>query len=97
MSAMAEARGSSGRPRIVFGDLNDIKSNQEKQGGSTRSENSFATFRHMLSTNGLHDVKMVGGKYTWVGQRHFYSVKTKIDRAIVNCEWLDIFPNSWIF
>lgn len=52
------------KSRLVLGDFNDIKGNHEKLGGPIRSEASFAPFRNMLSVCGLHDLKVVGGKYT---------------------------------
>lgn len=80
------------KPRLVLGDFNDIKSNAEKIGGLVRSENSFKIFRRMLQSSGLHDLKTVGAKYTWYGQRYTHTVQSRIDRAVASAYWLDAFP-----
>lgn len=45
---------------------------------------------------GLQDVKTIGGKYTWVGKRSKYSVMTRIDRVLANCDWLEIYPMATV-
>lgn len=90
-----ETRYFLNRPRILLGDFNDIKDNSEKSGGPKRSANSFTQFRRMLNVLGLHEVKMVGGKYTWMGKR-YQPVKSKIDRVVANANWMDIFPKAHV-
>ncbi|CAH2034975.1 unnamed protein product, partial [Thlaspi arvense] len=34
--------------------------------------------------------------YTWTGTRHLYTVKTRIDRAVANYHWLDMFPTAYV-
>ncbi|CAH2046568.1 unnamed protein product [Thlaspi arvense] len=82
-------------PRLVFGDFNDITSNDEKAGGRLRSESSFEAFRSMIASNRLHDLQTIGGNFTWVGSRHAYVVRSKIDRAMVNTLWSDLFPSAY--
>ena len=84
------------KPRILIGDFNDIKGRKEKQGGVTRSVASFNLFNQMTSVLGIHDVKTIGGKFTWVGKRSRYSIMTRIDRALANCDWLDMFPAATV-
>lgn len=72
----AEAGLYQSKPRLVLGDFNDIKTNEEKSGGPSRSEASFKTFRQMLNSSGLHDIKTIGGKFTWTGHRSHYHIKS---------------------
>lgn len=46
-----------------------------------------------VATNGLVDLKILGCFYTWnKGGNHTYKVWSKIDRMMVNLEWLATFP-----
>jgi len=74
------------KPRLVLGDFNDVKSNDEKMGGPKRSEASFNLFRRMLSVSGLHNIKTMGGKYTWAGQRYSHAIQTRIDRVVASAD-----------
>lgn len=80
------------RARVVMGDFNDIKSNDEKQGGPRRAEASFRPFRSMLSICGLQEVKTFGERFTWAGNRHQHAIKSKIDRFLATSTWQDLFP-----
>lgn len=96
LTRIREAGIVNNKPRVVLGDLNDIKSNDEKDGGPRRDEYTFNTFRRMLNTLGLHDLRTVGGQYTWMGQRKQYTIQSKIDRVVANAEWQDLFPKACV-
>ncbi|KAH0902445.1 hypothetical protein HID58_041948, partial [Brassica napus] len=78
------------------GDFNDIKRSGEKQEGIPRTVRSCSCFTRMLTVLGLHDVKTLGGRFTWFGKRSNYSIMSKIDRAVANCNWLDIYPSATV-
>ena len=67
MIGLAEAGILSSKPIVALGDFNDIKSNEEKSGGPKRAEYTFNTFRRMLNATGLHELKTIGGNFTWIG------------------------------
>lgn len=75
-----------------MGDYNDIKSTTEKLGGVKRSVSSLNLFTQMLSVLGLQDLKTFGGKYTWMGKRSKYTIMSRIDRAVANCNWTEMYP-----
>ncbi|CAN6865275.1 unnamed protein product [Brassica oleracea] len=66
MIGLAEAGILSSKPIVALGDFNDIKSNEEKSGGPKRAEYTFNTFRRMLNATGLHELKTIGGNFTWI-------------------------------
>ncbi|KAG5414824.1 hypothetical protein IGI04_002391 [Brassica rapa subsp. trilocularis] len=61
------------KPRLLVGDFNDIK-NGEKKGGIIRSIMSCSLFNRLISILGVHDIKTLGGKYTWMGKRSKYTI-----------------------
>ncbi|XWS30732.1 hypothetical protein CRYUN_Cryun23aG0013800 [Craigia yunnanensis] len=50
-------------------------------------------FRDMIKSCGLNDVQFQGQKYTWYGVREGELVKKRMDRVLVNLEWLEEFHN----
>lgn len=80
----------------MLGDFNDIKDNTEKEGGVRRSEASFSLFRTLISVTGVQDLKTIGGLYTWNGNRSKYNIRTRNDRAMATCEWLDLYPTAHV-
>lgn len=83
------------KPRLLVGDFNDIK-NGEKKGGIIRSIMSCSLFNRLISILGVHDIKTLGGKYTWMGKRSKYTIMSRIDRALANNHWMDMYPSATI-
>lgn len=53
MISMVEAGMYRSKTRLILGDLNDIRCNEEKQGGHLRTESSFALFTSMINISGF--------------------------------------------
>lgn len=67
--------------------------NSEKCGGPARAEGTFCAFRSFLSQNDLFDLKFTGSFLSWRGKRHSHLVLCRLDRAICNSAWMDLFPS----
>lgn len=83
-------------PWLVMGDFNEIRSNDEKDGGPKRPERSFIDFRRMIATCDFHDLKAIGNKFSWVGKRKTHTIRSCLDRTMPNSEWLALFPSAQI-
>lgn len=79
-------------PWFLIGDFNEIVDNSEKCGGSIRAEGTFVAFRSFLSSNDLFDLKHSGPFLSWRGQRHSHLVRCRLDRAISNSNWTELYP-----
>lgn len=79
---------------FIMGDFNELLHNGEKTRGNVRSESSFYDFRQMIRTCNFSDVKTVGNRYSWAGQRVIHYVTSCLDRTMGNIEWHDQFPSS---
>lgn len=79
---------------FLIGDFNEFTDNSEKTGGVERPESTFVPFRSFLSACDLFDVKHTGNYLSWRGKRHTHLVHCRLDRAIANSMWSDIFPNA---
>ena len=84
------------KPRLMVGDFSDIKCNSEKQGGIRRSVTSLSLFTIMLAALGLQDLKTFGSRYTWMGKRSKYTIMSKLDRHVANCDWMEMFPSAHV-
>ncbi|XP_013583274.1 uncharacterized protein LOC106422427 [Brassica napus] len=78
----------------VTGDLNDILSNDEKNGGSIRLEGSFSSLRTFFSEADLFDLQHTGDPLSWMGKRGNDVVRCRLDRAVANTRWAECFPSA---
>ncbi|CAA7062291.1 unnamed protein product [Microthlaspi erraticum] len=81
-------------PWFLSGDFNDIINNSEKEGGPIRDEGTFSDFRTFLSEGDLYDLRHSGCCLSWRGRRNNHLVKTRLDRALSNNEWAELFPSG---
>lgn len=79
---------------FLTGDFNEITDNSEKSGGRERPESSFVAFRIFLPSCNLFDIKHTGNFLSWRGKRNTHLVHCKLDRALANSTWSDLFPNG---
>lgn len=92
-NAISSLRPAAGRPWFLTGDFNEITDNSEKKGGPERAEGTFCAFRTFLSKNDLFDIKHYGNFLSWRGKRSSHTVQCRLDRAISNSEWMNVFPS----
>lgn len=78
----------------LTGNFNEITDNSEKSGGRERPESSFSAFRTFLSSCDLFDIKHTGNFLSWRGRRSTHLVHCRLDRAMANSAWSDMFPNG---
>ncbi|KAL5570730.1 hypothetical protein UlMin_020327 [Ulmus minor] len=87
---------SSTFPWLCGGDLNEILFNHEKHGGIERAHYLMSNFRETLNYCGLADLGYRGPKFTWCRGKATNLVQERLDRMLGNCEWMDLFPNSYV-
>ncbi|KAK9751050.1 hypothetical protein RND81_02G238000 [Saponaria officinalis] len=74
-------------PTILFGDFNEILSNNEKEGGVMRHGRQMEAFRNALDDCALHDFGFTGNKFTWQrGKEVGRMIRERLDRAVANAE-----------
>lgn len=79
-------------PWCVIGDYNDIPSNDDKRGNVDHTPLLIRGFRETLMDCNLHNLPMIGYKYTWVRSRgNPDATEERLDRTLVTQNWLDIF------
>ena len=79
---------------LVVGDFNDLLDNSEKVGGPLRWEGSFLAFRSFVSQMGLWDLQHSGNSLSWRGTRYSHFIQSRLDRAMINCKWAELFPSG---
>ncbi|XP_059431636.1 uncharacterized protein LOC132165159 [Corylus avellana] len=81
-------------PWICIGDFNEVISNAEKWGGSSRSSNHMRLFQVALEDCELSDLGFRGPKYTWSNCRDGSEfIKERLDRGVANVAWRELFPD----
>ncbi|TYG76839.1 hypothetical protein ES288_D03G146900v1 [Gossypium darwinii] len=51
-------------------------------------------FREMIEVSQLYDISFKGQRFTWFGLRDQAWVKERLDRALVNLDWMEACPNT---
>ncbi|KAL9225926.1 hypothetical protein vseg_001800 [Gypsophila vaccaria] len=84
------------KPWLVVGDFNNILYPNERLGAPVHLFELTAFQQCVLDCN-LKDMKAVGRLFTWTNkQEGLKKVMTKIDRVMINDDWLDVFESSYV-
>lgn len=85
-------------PWCVMGDLNNITSQADKNGGPPYPNNLITGFNDCLQEAGLYDLDILGHQYTWErGRNTDHWIEIRLDRVLANSQWLDLFPTSKVY
>ncbi|XP_033136130.1 uncharacterized protein LOC117128234 [Brassica rapa] len=86
-------------PWFIIGDLNEIRGNNEKDGGSIWSADSFIPFNNMIRNSSLLEFPARRNKLSWQGRRGkgkgAVMVRCRLDRALANEKWHTLFLCSF--
>lgn len=84
-------------PWIIGGDCNVILTEEEKQGGSSFTNAESVEFTNCIAKCALLELKFTGSTYTWWnGRIEEECIFKRLDRVLVNQEFLDVLPSSII-
>ncbi|XP_042942876.1 uncharacterized protein LOC122277060 [Carya illinoinensis] len=83
---------------MCIGDFNEVLSSGGKSGGRQRPFNQVEAFRATTESCSFFDMGYVGNKFTWTNGRSGQAfIKERIDRALCNVEWSELFPFSKVY
>ncbi|KAK2658720.1 hypothetical protein Ddye_005253 [Dipteronia dyeriana] len=86
-----------GTPWIVVGDFNVSRRVQESVGGSSKISVALEEFDNCLQSVELDDLRFSGFLHTWCNKRSNGCIFKKLDRVLVNKEWMAKFEHSEAF
>ncbi|KAF9597137.1 hypothetical protein IFM89_015966, partial [Coptis chinensis] len=82
-------------PTMIIGDLNVILSSHEHPGGKTYEFSDGEQAHTIVNNLGLIDLGFMGYPFTWSNKRvEPDNIQKRLDRVLVNKEWLLLFPES---
>lgn len=76
---------------LLCGDFNEVLFAHEKKGGNPSDFSSIHGFREVLDKYNLRDVCFTGYPFTWSNRRREGFIEERLDRAVANPVWHDIF------
>lgn len=82
-------------PWVVMGDLNCCRFDFEKVGGTPIPPGRLGELPNFIFDSGLQDLASVGLFFTWFNQRGDMPIHSKLDRILVNTEFIDLFPTAY--
>ncbi|XP_043687599.1 uncharacterized protein LOC122638815 [Telopea speciosissima] len=82
-------------PWMALGDFNIVRQQSEKFGGDIVRQEAIDDFNSFIFDTGLVDLEWKGELFTWNNRQGGSSrVCCKLDRAMVNLNWLDVLRSS---
>ena len=95
---MSQSSSIDGKPWLVLGDFNQILSPTEHSSPLTmNTDRKMRIFRDCLLQADLSDLNFRGSTFTWWNKRKSNPVAEKLDRILVNDQWLAYFGASMGF
>lgn len=93
---MVVTKNNHNLPWILCGDFNCVRYGHEKIGELNPCPTTMEDFNKCLMELELQDLKWWRSKFTWWNQQTGRGrVESKIDRVLVNGDWVNMFPNSY--
>ena len=89
-------RSRSELPWCCFGDFNELLKVGDKRGGAPWSHNQMQQFKDVLDHYGFVNLGFSGPAFTWRGRRRGEWIWERLDRGVVNYDWLEKFPTGRI-
>lgn len=85
----------TGKPWCVLGDFNQtLHPHEHSIPKSLNIDKRMLEFGQCLVNADLEDLNFRGNSFTWWNKRKSAPIAKKLDRVLVNDEWLSVFPNS---
>ncbi|OVA05573.1 Endonuclease/exonuclease/phosphatase [Macleaya cordata] len=82
-------------PWLLMGDFNSILHSNEKSGGDIVRPHHFSDFQDCVREAHLFDCPYLGCFFTWSNNQIVQGrISSKLDRALINFNWLNVFPDS---
>lgn len=82
------------KPWLILGDFNQSLDPADASLGSSRITGGMEEFRECLLNANIFDLPYKGHHFTWWNKRDANPIAKKLDRALVNDNWLLSFPFS---
>ncbi|XP_077216019.1 uncharacterized protein LOC143850679 [Tasmannia lanceolata] len=84
-------------PWLIIGDFNIIRYINETLGGASPNREDMKEFNDCIDHCSLLELKTIGPPLTWSNKSKKDNLKLrKLDRVLVNDEWLSLFPQSFV-
>lgn len=85
-------------PWILIGDYNTILTAFEhsRMHDYLGDQTGMRQFQEVVTDVGLLDLSYSGAQFTWWNKRGADSIGKKLDRALVNGDWLQVFPQAFV-
>lgn len=81
---------------MVFGDMNETIDESERFGERTLTGKRLF-LKDFIQQVGAIDLGFSGRKYTWINkQQDLASIQRRLDRALADSEWLNLFPRTQV-
>ena len=84
-------------PWLLLGDFNAILGSHERVGGKPPNATSCSDFSMMIDNCNLEEIPTKGSPFTWARLSSRGYMECRLDRALCNSHWLDLWDNIECF
>lgn len=91
---LSDLRPANSAAWCCLGDFNEILFQEDKDGVRPPNQLQIDVFRNFVDGNTLIDLDLKGSRFTWCNNREEGFVREKIDRVLVNAQWINNFPHA---
>ena len=92
---LASSPQISNRPWAILGDLNQtLYADEDSNADHFSSTRGMREFSQCVIDAGIQDLQFCGSSFTWSNNQGPGIISKKLDRIMVNDEWLATFPNA---
>lgn len=83
-------------PWIIMGDFNEtLASSKHSRGSTLANATGMRNFQSLIADCELADLAYVGPQFTWWNNQEENPIGKKLDKALVNAVWSQLFPYSF--
>ncbi|KAL0924452.1 hypothetical protein M5K25_005283 [Dendrobium thyrsiflorum] len=91
---LSKIQSNNTLPWVILGDFNCCRFQSDKKGGNSIPLSRLAPFNNFIFDSHLVELPSTGLFHTWYNQRTDNPIHLRLDRILVNVDWLSTFPNS---
>ncbi|GKV15133.1 hypothetical protein SLEP1_g25935 [Rubroshorea leprosula] len=88
-------KAASTLPWLCLGDFNEILRQSKKEGGNPRPSRQMDAFAEAINYCAFKELGFKGPRFTFMRKIHGDLIKERLDRVLMNSEWLDMFLGAF--
>lgn len=91
---MSITHNTNNVPLVALGDFNEITYPKERISQGDCNHGGPSEFLHVTMASHMIELPSIGGDFTWTNNAVGSSRQSRLDKALTNLHWMDVWPHS---